>query len=222
MTIKAVVFDFDDCLIRNFEFAAQELVEAANVWNETNQPKLGIPGVDVIASHYYGSWGEWVTSVWPELDGHVEDFLSLCVAVPYKTRPAMPGAAEMISELKSKGVVVGILMNREGESLGRRLKESGLGGLDFVHSTADRGLRKPNPMAFDSVIAELSAMGIRPAETLYVGDQLDDMSSEKAGIRFVAVCSGVVSKGKFLESGVKEENIIPSVDYLPKYLKLAD
>jgi HAD superfamily hydrolase (TIGR01662 family) len=222
MTIKAVVFDFDDCLIRNFEFSSQELIDAAKAWNGQREPKLVIPDINVFADHYYGSWDEWILRMWPALEGHVDEFKAVCKTVPHRPRPAIPGAFRTLSILQRKGFVIGILTNRESETMRQFLEESGLSAFsfDFIHSTADHGLRKPNPSAFGPVIADMEKRGIKLEETLYVGDQLDDVSCKNAGLKFVAVCSGVVSRNMFLENGRNPNNIISSVSELPKYLRL--
>jgi len=222
MPIKAIVFDLDDCLIHTFVPSCQNLRDVAIMWNREHEPKLVVPIMDVFAKHYKGTWYDWVTGVWPELSNCVEEFREYYIRnSPSRVYPAVPGADEALVFVFSNSYVSGILTGRDGESVVPRLKLAGLDDLcfDFICSTHDNGYAKPDPRAFEGVLEELGKRSIKPEESIYVGDQLNDSASEDVGIRFAAVCSGVVSKEMFLKTGVDEKDILPSIRELPRYLQ---
>ena len=91
------------------------------------------------------------------------------------------GAAECLRELNAKGVLLGIASNSQAYTL--RELETALQGAGLNLSTFDRDVRfwsfengfsKPDPHVFRILTARLEARGFSPAETLMVGDRLDN------------------------------------------------
>jgi phosphoglycolate phosphatase-like HAD superfamily hydrolase len=90
-------------------------------------------------------------------------------------------AAEFLRQLNEKNLLLGIASNSQAYSL--REINSALQGEALNLSMFDPGLRfwsfengfsKPDPHVFRILTARLEARGIHPAETLMVGDRLDN------------------------------------------------
>jgi FMN phosphatase YigB (HAD superfamily) len=98
-----------------------------------------------------------------------------------RTARLMPGAGEVLGKLEETGVLLGLASNCQPYTLRE---------LDAALATAKlslavfkpelcffsfaAGFSKPNPHAFRLLRAELQVCGISPAETLFVGDRLDN------------------------------------------------
>lgn len=91
------------------------------------------------------------------------------------------GAAECLSTLNENGILLGIASNSQAYTL--RELNTALEGTGVNLSLFDRDLRfwsfengfsKPDPHVFRILTARLEARGIGPAETLMVGDRLDN------------------------------------------------
>jgi FMN phosphatase YigB (HAD superfamily) len=91
------------------------------------------------------------------------------------------GAAECLRQLNDRGVLLGIASNSQAYTL--RELTTALHGPGLNLSMFDRELRfwsfengfsKPDPHVFRILTARLETRGIRPAETLMVGDRLDN------------------------------------------------
>ena len=94
---------------------------------------------------------------------------------------AFPDAAPALAELRKLGLKLVCVSNWD-VSLPEVLERCGLhGALDGVVSSADAGVRKPNPAIFAPA---LELAGCAPAEALYVGDtpEEDLAAASAAGI----------------------------------------
>lgn len=95
-------------------------------------------------------------------------------------------AATALGTLRASGIRAAVVSNWDC-SLGGLLGELGLGGLlDAVVTSAEAGVRKPDPRIFETALA---AVGCPPARALYVGDSLgiDIAGGRAAGIRSVLI-----------------------------------
>jgi putative hydrolase of the HAD superfamily len=108
----------------------------------------------------------------------VESLLDALRFVPY------PDAATVLGALRAAGVRAAVVSNWDC-SLGGLLGSLGLGGLlDAVVTSAEAGVRKPDPAIFE---AALAAVRCPPERAIFVGDSLDiDVEGGRAaGIRSV-------------------------------------
>lgn len=110
----------------------------------------------------------------------LEDFLLRQMQVGRTLRLA-DGAAECLRTLNENGILLGIASNSQAYTL-RELTAALQGaGLDLSMFDRDvrfwsfeHGFSKPDPHVFRILTARLEARGISPAETLMVGDRLDN------------------------------------------------
>lgn len=94
----------------------------------------------------------------------------------------VPGAAELLRELRRRGVRTGLISNWD-LSCRRVLRENGLDRLlEHVIVSSEVGAEKPDPDIFK---AALHAAGVSPDQALFVGDNYYDdvVGAQKSGIR---------------------------------------
>jgi len=101
----------------------------------------------------------------------------------YKPR-VIPGARELLEYAKSRKLKVVVVSNTSFSALGvvKLLENAGLGEyVDYVASSADLGLEKPNPRIFQLA---LRAVSVDPHEAVHVGDSCgrDVLGSLLAGL----------------------------------------
>jgi FMN phosphatase YigB (HAD superfamily) len=134
----------------------------------------------------------WPEILWPAVVSEVvpgltrlsphqqEDFIFRQMQIGRTLRLAA-GAAECLRWLADQGCPLGIASNAQAYT-GREL-EAAFAGTGVSLAQFDRalcfwsfenGFSKPDPHAFRMLTARLEARGIRPAETLMVGDRLDN------------------------------------------------
>ncbi len=108
--------------------------------------------------------------------------------VPY------PDGETALGTLRAAGIRAAVVSNWDC-SLGGLLAELGLGGLlDAVVTSAEVGVRKPDPGIFE---AALAAVQCRPERAIFVGDSLetDIAGGRAAGIRSVLIDRASSSSG---------------------------
>lgn len=85
----------------------------------------------------------------------------------------MPGAAQMLSGLRERGIRTGVISNLgwTGEALASRLRRLlPEHAFEFVISSSDYGVRKPNPLIFRAALAKAD---LPPEDVWFCGDQID-------------------------------------------------
>ena len=129
-------------------------------------------------------WLGTVTEVLPELaglGGEARDEFLFHQAQIWHRVGLMPGGAESLTCLRDSGVVLGIASNAQPYTL-RELEEAlRPAGVTWEHFASDlcfwsfaHGFSKPDPHVFRLLGARLRLRGIRPEETLMIGDRLDN------------------------------------------------
>ena len=79
----------------------------------------------------------------------------------------------LLDSLRSRGLKLGVVSNAfdPGWLLQRDLADAGVSErIDFAVFSSEVGKRKPDPLIFETA---LRALGVEPAETLFVGDRLE-------------------------------------------------
>lgn len=97
----------------------------------------------------------------------------------------LPGVVEALAALRARGFALAVVANWDF-SLHEHLRRHGLHGwFDTVVTSAETGLRKPDPEPFR---AALERLGVRPERALHVGDHADDEEGAvAAGMHFAPV-----------------------------------
>ena len=84
-----------------------------------------------------------------------------------------PGAAELLRGLRVRGVRLGIVSTKTGETIEYIMDRLGLGDcLDFVIGSSDVKHHKPHPEGLEMA---LDRLGLAPERVLYCGDTVLDM-----------------------------------------------
>ncbi len=137
----------------------------------------GIPWPEIL-------WPAVVLEVIPSLARlsapKLEDFLLRQMQIGRTLRLA-DGATDCLRQLNDNGILLGIASNSQAYTL--RELDAALQGTGLNLSGFDRDVRfwsfengfsKPDPHVFRILTARLGARGINPADTLMVGDRLDN------------------------------------------------
>lgn len=202
MTVHAVIFDIYSTILEVGPPPADAEQLWQGLFRETldaNPPlsrtQFSIATAQVIARLHADARSrgiQWPEIQWPSVALEVipglaclparkhDDFLFRQMQIGRTLRLA-EGAAECLRWLKSERRLLGIASNAQAYTL-RELDEA-LSGAGLNLSIFERELRfwsfehgfsKPDSHAFRILTARLEARGIRPAETLMVGDRLDN------------------------------------------------
>ncbi len=102
-----------------------------------------------------------------------------------ETFHVFPGARELLTELKAKGLKLGVISNW-GERLNLLLDRTELAGFfDVVICSATEKMEKPDPNLFHLA---LERIGVEPARALHTGDHPEeDGGALKVGMEFVLI-----------------------------------
>lgn len=117
--------------------------------------------------------------------------------------------------LKERGIKLGIVTTKYRYRVEAVLGPAGLLDLlDVIIGGEDVACFKPDP---EGLFAAMDALGVARDEVLYVGDSLTDAeAAARAGIRLVAVTSGVTPKEAF--DGYRPMLLLDDVSQLPDAL----
>jgi putative hydrolase of the HAD superfamily len=138
----------------------------------------------------------------------------------------MPGVPDILSDLRDRGIVLGIVSNAQFytpiviEALtGLSVEEMGFEP-DLCSWSYAHGVAKPSTTLFQSVVSRLRGGGIEPGETLYVGnDMLKDIwTADQCGLK-TALFAGDAGSLRLREdeprcASLQPEWIIKSLDSL--------
>ena len=197
---RAVVFDFDGTLIDSLSFVLQAL------------------------GHAIGPYGTPPTmEIFPQLGGPPESFIPKLLNDPrhvpavvdrmaefHRTNGHLlqpfPGAVPMLRRLQARGIRLGLWTGRDRTSTDFLLGHHGLG--EFFGATVcgdDLPSHKPEPAGLKRI---LTALGVRPAEALLVGDSDVDVAGGVAG----GVDTLLIGHGREVEAGIRAQclQVMPS------------
>lgn len=203
--ISAVVFDLDDTLVLSkvdygkFKRLVIERIVQDGEPKEKYSPQELI--VDIIARYETSLRARGLTE--SEVKARTAELDRIMDAVELEKVSEtieIAGASEVLSMLKARGVKVGIL-TRGCEKYARAVLERT--GMDrFVDEIECRNSKtkpKPDP---ESYLKLAKALGVRPEETIFVGDHpMDAKCAVNAGAPFVGVMTGDVPEEDLLAAG---------------------
>ena len=121
----------------------------------------------------------------------------------------------ILRDLKQQGFLTGIVSTKYRHRIEAILnRESLLKWVDIIVGGEDVSVHKPDP---EGLLAAIKQLGSRPANCLYVGDSVvDAQTAGRAGVRFVAVLSGVTPLRHFDSYSV--DRIIRKLSELPSFI----
>ena len=209
--IRGIIFDSDETLIRYSKVGTLCIQQAARHLG------LHIPKKDKINSMYGRSFRFIVQRFWGDkyYKKVLKEYKSLVLR--YKLKE-IPGAKKTVLEL-SKRFRLAVVSAKLRDVMIKNFKDIGLNTRKFkiMLSSEDTWFHKPDPRVFSRAI---KALKLNRKEILYVGDTLVDfMAGKRAGFTFVAVTSGYFKSKDFKRVGLRKQNILKSIKYLPSWIK---
>jgi FMN phosphatase YigB (HAD superfamily) len=202
MNLRAVIFDIYTTILEVGPPPANADARWSKLFQETlgepapvSRTEFSVRTAQVIARHHAAARArgiQWPEILWPSVVLEVipslarlpapklEDFLLRQMQIGRTLRLA-EGAAGCLRQLHDQGILLGIASNAQAYTL--RELAAALQGAGLNLSMFDRDVRfwsfengfsKPDPHVFRILTARLEARGIRLAETLMVGDRLDN------------------------------------------------
>lgn len=210
--IKCAIFDLDGTLLNTID-------SIAYFANETLKKVFSLPPIDVETYKYYiGNGAEKL--IRRSLKHHgIEDeesfkkafeyYNKIYDADPYYLIEVYEGIAELVSELKRRGLRLGVISNKPHYPTCEIIKKYfGENTFEVVYGARDGFPKKPDP-AVPLSIAEI--FDAKPSECIYIGDTNTDMQTGKnAGFYTVGVLWGFRKKEELVEANADEIAEIPS------------
>ena len=207
--LKAIIFDFDDTLVRYKDINVKCHQSAAK------ELKLKVPSKEELLSFSGKPWDKMIKSIWKGID------LKKFKKVYYKYANKLPrlpikGIPETLKYLKNKDYKLFILSSKSKDKIISILKQVKipLDYFTYIFGCEDIKLHKPSGEAFDVF---LNKFNYSKKDVVYVGDSITDLEAAKnANIPFIGVLTGQCNRPIFLNNNIK--TIINSVGELPRIL----
>ena len=130
-----------------------------------------------------------VKKLFPQLSTSQHEQLLQAVQHSLVTHPMdvclIPGAKQIVQQIKQAGMDVAIATNKGQHSLQRALQATGFDGVFTSTRCAGQVPAKPCPQMLEEIMADC---GVTPAQTLMVGDSVSDIEMAKeAGVDAMGV-----------------------------------
>jgi putative hydrolase of the HAD superfamily len=183
--VKGVIFDLDHTLFDHTLCASRGIESLVLELGGTPSPEL-IAEWFVIEERNFNAWLAGELTHQGQRRGRLTDFLPL-IGHPVPTTDAeldaifaqflqhyqnnwvaFPDARPALEVARSNGWRIGILTN--GSTPQQNAKLAAIGLADVVCCSDSLGVSKPNPQAY---LLTCEALGVDPADTLMIGDNLD-------------------------------------------------
>lgn len=192
---SAICFDFDytlgdstDSIVAGFQYAFGRM-------------GLPIPDRDAVR----GTIGYLLEDAYQMLTGDADRehraqfrayFLEVAKPRQVEETTLFPGTEELLRSLHDRGVRLGIVSTKTGETISRIMDRFGLRDtLELILGSYDVTHHKPHP---EGILKALDQMKVPPEELLYCGDTiLDAQAAQGAGVDFAAVLNGTTQAAAF-------------------------
>ena len=210
-SIRSVIFDFDYTLADS----SPGVIECVNYALQ----KMGFPpcGPDAIRAMIGISLVETYRRLSGDQSGgrfadFEQHFVERGDQVMLQGITLLDSVRPVLEALLAGGISLGIVSTKYRRRIEAVLEREGLDdAFAVVIGGEDVTAHKPDSSGLTAAVARL---GRAPGEVLYVGDsQVDAETAESAGVRFVAVLSGVTPREAF--AAFKPRAIIDDLSFLP-------
>ena len=214
--IRAVLFDFDGTLFDSFDAIVHAFNAALERHGRPPAPRervaglIGRPLVEMFPAIAADADAAAVEAL---IEAYREIFLPICVPMSR----LLPGARETVVALRAAGRHLGIATNRTGGGARYMLRGFDLeDAFEGIVGFGDVERGKPDPEALRVLMRQF---GVRPEETLMVGDApLDIAAGKNAGTFTVGIPTGHYPRADLEALGA--DALIARLDELPALLGL--
>lgn len=198
---KAVIFDLDGTLLNTLDDLADSTNYALS--------KFGYPTrtIDEVRQFVGNGVAKLIERAIPE--GKNNPNFEKCLAIfkenyaqnMYNKTAPYNGIIEMLSNLKSKGIIIAVVSNKFDLAVKELCKKYFEGFIDFAagENEAQGIKKKPAP---DTVISVLNEFNFAPEDAVYVGDSdVDIMTAKNSKMSCISVTWGFRDEKFLLENG---------------------
>lgn len=196
---KAVIFDFDDTLVESREIK----------WAHHRYVAKKFYNIDLSDETFLKHWGKPLHTLMAELYQHSdtpENMMKNVLSVREKfLKKVYDGSIEVVEEIINRGIRVGVLSATSSKFLLDDLTRQGFPVKEmWTQGSNDTEVHKPNGEVFRPMFDKLKEYNIEKKDIVYVGDSLIDLeATERAGIGFIAITTGLYSAEDFKKNGAK-------------------
>jgi phosphoglycolate phosphatase len=198
MSYKAVIFDLDGTLVNSLEDLADATNYALKLFGqqvhavEDFRLMVGEGTRTLISRALPADRQDLIEQVLVKMR---EKYNQICLD---KSRP-YNGIKEVATELVNRGFKLAVLTNKD-QKMSQKIVSHFFDGLfQIVRGTIDAEPVKPEPTAALQIITQL---GVKPEETIFVGDsKIDVQTAKAAGIKSVGVNWGFRGRSELIETG---------------------
>lgn len=195
--IKAVIFDYDETLVKTLESRIPAYIDLAkkeytlNLTPEKIRQALGLPYEEFI--HILFGNVDSVESI-------IKKYQSIIDQYPMLAHEESVATVKLLVEKYLVGVVSGV--RRQALTLDMKRLDFPIKDFFYLQCGEDTTIHKPDPRVFDPLKIKLKSGGIKSKEVVYIGDNLDDFAAAKgAGFHFIALAGHTNPASKFIEAG---------------------
>jgi pyrophosphatase PpaX len=204
-SLQGVLFDWDGTLLNSY--AADTAAYLAMF------AKMQIPwGLAELEQHYSPNWyNVYRAAKLPRVHWNVADQVWREHYAKHRPR-LLPGARRVLAQLARRHAL-GLVTSGDRDRVHRQLREFNLWDrFDALVCSGDTRLRKPHPAPLRLA---LRLMGLRPADTIYVGDSPEDLQmARSAGVRAAVAILGPFPTERRLRAA-KPDLLLESITELP-------
>lgn len=237
MKPKAVIFDFDGIILDSSQIAFEILEKYTKGLNLKLEPEnkkfWGLPALKALERLFPQASRQEIEKIYKQLSNREPD----------SSIALFPGALKVISSLKERGLITGLLTNRNEywiKFYGKKFTIDYKDLFDFIQTRETKNqffrrlfgfklhpnhfttrIAKPDTGVFDQALEFLEERNVKPNQTIYVGDTvIDSIASRLAGIGFIAIIgNGPLERKDFEGRGDEVKYILDSIEELPGLLK---
>jgi HAD superfamily hydrolase (TIGR01549 family) len=210
MTTRAVIFDYDDTLVKTREIKWRQFQAVA-------RDTYGINLTEDVLRQHWGKPYDQIHRLYFKDADTLENMIAAKLARESEFPVELqPGALETVSRLRRKGIVLAILSSSSQRVVAPDLWRLGFDLSDFAYIQTSEAttVHKPDPAVFAPVLKHI---GVDGPSVIYVGDALSDYQAATAvGLRFVGVTTGTVSSLDFSRAGA--DAVITTLTNLKSYV----
>ncbi len=199
MKYKAVIFDLDGTLLNTLDdladsvnFALSQFSLPTRTKEETRLSVGNGIGRLIELSIPHGKDN-------PLYDAVLDKFTKYYFENSDKKTAPYCGISELLAELKSKGITVGVVSNKFDAAVKALCEKYFPSLIDIAVGESASVRRKPYP---DSLLKAIDSLGLLPSDCIYVGDsETDVMTAAAANIPCISVLWGFRDKETLIKSG---------------------